>query len=186
MKRCVFVYVETPCLLLWEHQKWMLPTCRLWVVFCILYIKLILLGRRGRGVAVLHYFGDALYMSQVHIVPNSGFQLGQVSSIEDEEGENASGENDASDNDGVVEGTEEEGEHVMTVKSGTEDNTSPSDTPIDVSNMHISEANDEPSPPSAEDMDALLLVCLLRALKYIVSVDELPLLVSSLWNTLMR
>lgn len=137
-------------------------------------------------MAVLHYFGDALYMSQVHIVPNSGFQLGQVSSIEDEQGGDVSEEEEEEPHGDAGEGEDREGDNIAHAKTIHEDDVSPSDASVDVSSMHISDASEEPAPLSVSDMDALLLVCLLRALKYIVSVDDLPLLVSSLWNTLMR
>ena len=123
-------------------------------------------------------------MSQVHIVPNSGFQLGQVSSIEEEQG------GDVSDEDEPHEDTAAEGEDVRRgeiVDISTGDVDTSAAATIDMSSMHVSDtAVEEPAPPSASDMDALMLVCLLRSLKYIISIDDLPLLVSSLWNTLMR
>ena len=111
----------------------------------------------------------------MHVVPNAGFQLGQVSMIEEES---------------VGEAYEEEnGEEVYvnpdeTAATTDGDHNSPNDNIAqEVAEMHIS---DESHTRSLHEMDHLLLVCLLRALKYLISSEELPLLVSSLWNTLTR
>ncbi len=50
----------------------------------------------------------------------------------------------------------------------------------------IQNSDDPPSLSATEAMDRLLVVCLLRALKYLVKDKDLPLLTSSLWSIVTR
>jgi len=126
-------------------------------------------GAKGKAVSVVHTFGDCLWSSVRRVgveetvcFPNPGFmrQLHRVEGVQQDEGgdgEEGSGDEKAS--------CEEQQQH---------------------EDMRHGGVRTESIVESSDDMDRAMLVCTLRALKYILKDRDLPLLVSSLWSTVCR
>ena len=162
-------------------------------------------GMKGRGVSVLHIFGDELWKNGGSLVPNDGFGLNCVHGTEDIEEIDAEEIQDEETNEDVhAEVVKENGTTEIDVKHTSDEDEgnndgdgiecdisipliyctiSPSSTPLPVSTPS-SGTSSLTSTPLEEDIafERNLLV----ALKYHIKDKQLPMLASTFWSNVTK